>query len=176
MPWDAPGSTAVVISVPEADALIGDLSSVHTPAGRDGMWPHVTLLVPFVPAGSIDEDVELRLRGALAAVEPFEYRLGRLERFSEEGVLYLAPEPEQPFLDLINELIAAFPDQPPYDGAHGTIVPHATVAVGDDGLLSRLASEVEAGLPIACATASATLVERGDDLRWRRRAELPLAR
>jgi 2'-5' RNA ligase len=173
MPWDAPGSTAVVISVPEADALIGELSRDHTPAARDGMWPHVTLLVPFVPAERIDEDVERRLRGALAAVEPFEFALVRPERFPD--VLYLAPEPEQPFLDLIDGLVAAFPDYPPYDGAHETVVPHATVAVSEDQpFLSEVAAGLEPHLPIRCRADAATMVERGSDLRWSLRRTYPL--
>jgi 2'-5' RNA ligase len=174
MPWDAPGSTAVVISTPEAEPLIGELSREHTPAGRDAMWPHVTLLVPFVRAEEIDGDVEARLAGALSRVEPFEYALVHPERFPD-GVLYLAPEPAQPFVDLIQALVAAFPNHPPYDGAHETIVPHATVAVSDDeAFLARAAADLVPGLPVECRADSATLVERGSDLRWSLRRDYPI--
>ena len=148
MPSDEPGSTAVVISTPEAEPLIGELSRAHTPAGRDAMWPHVTLLVPFVPAKLIDE---------------------------EDGVLYLAPEPAERFVDVIQALIAAFPDYPPYDGAHDTIVPHATAAVSEDmGFLSRIGAALEPQLPVQCRADAATMVERGSDLRWSLRREYPL--
>jgi hypothetical protein len=92
-------------------------------------------------------------------------------------VLYLAPEPAQPFVDLIQALVTAFPNHPPYDGAHETIVPHATVAVSDDeAFLARLAADLVPGLPVGCRADSATLVERGVDLQWRRRSELTLGR
>ena len=174
MPLDEPGSTAIVISTPEAEALIGELSRAHTPAGRDAMWPHITLLVPFVPVGLIDGGVEQRLTNVLRATEPFDYELVRPERFPD-GVLYLAPEPAEPFVRLIRALIAAFPDYPPYDGAHDTIVPHATAVVSDDeALLSGLAAELAAALPIPCRAEAATMVERGRDLRWSARRNYPL--
>jgi hypothetical protein len=174
MPWDAPGSTALVISTPEAEPLIGELSRAHTPAGDDGMWPHVTLLVPFVPARLIDEDVEARLADVLLAVEPFDYALVRTERFPE-GVLYLAPEPAAPFVELIGALVAAFPDYPPYDGAHETVVPHATVAVSDDeAFLSLLAADLDPRLPIRCRADATTMAERGSDLSWSLRRTYPL--
>jgi hypothetical protein len=82
-------------------------------------------------------------------------------------VLYLAPEPVETFVRLIRALITAFPDYPPYDGVHDTIVPHATVAVSDDpGFLSGLAADLAPSLPIRCRADAATMVERGSDLRW----------
>ena len=174
MPWNEPGSTSIVISTPEAEPLIGELSRAHTPAGRDAMWPHITLLVPFVPVGLIDGGVEERLASVLRGAEPFDYELVRPERFPD-GVLYLAPEPVEPFVRLIHALIAAFPDYPPYDGVHDTIVPHATAAVsGDDGFLSRIAATLEPQLPVRCRADAATMVERDSDLRWSLRREYPL--
>lgn len=174
MPWDEPGSTAIVISTLEAEPLIGELSRAHTRAGRDAMWPHVTLLVPFVPAEQIDEEVESRLAEVLGRYEPFGYALTRPRRFPD-GVLYLAPEPAEPFVDLIQALIEAFPDYPPYDGAHDMIVPHATVAVSeDDAFLSRIAVALEPRLPVRCRAEAAAMVERGSDFRWSLRREYPL--
>ena len=174
MPWDEPGSTAIVISTPEAKPLIGELSRAHTPAGREGMWPHITLLVPFVPVGLIDEGVEERLANVLRGAEPFDYELVRAERFPD-GVLYLAPEPVEPFVQLIRALIVAFPDYPPYDGVHDTIVPHATVAVSDDAeFLSGVAADLAPSLPIAGRVEAATMVQRDGDLKWSARRDYPL--
>jgi 2'-5' RNA ligase len=174
VPWDAPGSTAIVVLTPEAEPITGDWYRAHSKAGAEGMRPHITLLIPFVPAPLIDGEVETRLRRLLAGFQPFGYSLERLERFPG-GVLYLAPEPSEPFVQLVLALAAEFPDYRPYDGAHDTVVPHGTVADGEDAeLLTRIADDVENQLPIACRVADVTVVERGADLRWRPRAAYPL--
>jgi 2'-5' RNA ligase len=174
VPWDAPGSTAIVVLTPEAAPVTGGWYRAHSKAGAEGMSPHITLLIPFVPTALIDGEVETRLRRLLARFQPFGYSLERLERFAG-GVLYLAPEPSAPFVELVLALTAEFPDYPPYDGAHDTIVPHGTVADSeDDELLARISEDVEKRLPIACRVAEVTVVERGADLRWRPRAAYTL--
>lgn len=138
------------------------------------MAPHVTLLIPFVPAGLIDEAVGRRLRRVLRRFNHFEYALSRFESF-DTGVLYLAPEPSRPFVDLALALIREFPDYPPYEGIHDQVIPHVTVSDSDDEeLLERIRSEVEPRLPIECDATKVTLVERGTDLRWRARAAIAL--
>ena len=51
-----------------------------------------------------------------------------MERWPD--VVCLLPEPSQPFSRLIVALAAAFPQYPPYAGAHALadIVPHLTIA------------------------------------------------
>jgi 2'-5' RNA ligase len=174
MPWDAPGSTAIVVLTPEAEPVTGDWYRAHTKAGTEGMSPHITLHVPFVPAERIDVAVEARLRRVLAQVQPFDYALERLERFAD-GLLYLAPAPARPFIELALALQDEVPDHPRYDGAHDTIVPHGTIASSEDSeLLARIAEDVTPQLPIACRAVEATMVERGADLQWRPRAAYPL--
>ena len=174
MPWDEPGSTAIVVLTPEAEPVTGDWYRAHSKAGAEGMSPHITLLVPFVPVERLDDAVRARLRHVLALLEPFDYTLERVAQFGE-GVLYLAPEPAQPFVELVLALAAEFPEYPPYDGVHDTIVPHGTIAVSEDaGLLARITADVAPHLPIVCRAVEATIVERGADLRWRRRMALPL--
>lgn len=173
MPSHAPGSTAIVVLAREAEGVVGGVYRVHANAGRDGMTPHVTLLVPFVPAAQIDESVEQRLRRLFGRFEPFAYRLSRFERF-ESGVLYLAPEPPRPFVDLVLALTGVFPDFPAYEGIHDDAVPHVTVADGDDDeLVGQIRAEIEPRLPIECRAVEATLVQRGTDLKWRPRVSIP---
>jgi 2'-5' RNA ligase len=174
VPWDAPGSTAVVVLTPEAEPITGAWYRAHSKAGSEGMRPHITLLVPFVPASELDAGVEDRLQRVLSATAPFDYALERVERWPE-GIVYLAPEPARPFVDLIQALTAEFPHLLRYDGRHDSVIPHATVAVSEDAeLLARVTAEVHPHLPIACRTAEATIVERGADLMWRVRTSLPL--
>lgn len=174
MPWNAPGSTAIVVLAPEADPLIGEIYRLNSRAGADGMTPHVTLLVPFVPAAELDAAVDAGLRTVFASFAPFDYALTRLKRF-DGGILYLAPEPSQPFVQLTNALWRTFPDYPPYDGIHDDVVPHVTVAESDDeDLLARITETLQAQLPLGCRAEAATIVERDGDLRWRRRVAFPL--
>jgi 2'-5' RNA ligase len=174
VPWNAPGSTAIVILTQEAEPLVGALYQVHANAGRDGMTPHVTLHVPFVPADRLDEDVLRRLRRLFGRFEPFDYHLRRFERFGS-GVLYLAPEPPDPFVSLASALAEEFPEYPLYEGIHDVVIPHVTVADGgDEELYPRIRTDLEPRLPVNCQAAEGTLVERGEDLRWRHRDTFPL--
>jgi 2'-5' RNA ligase superfamily len=172
--FDEPGATAIVVLTPEVEPLIGGLYRLHSKAGSEGMTPHVTLLVPFVSVPGLDRDVDARLRRVFATTEPFDYALARVDRFGSQ-ILYLAPEPSRPFVELTNALANEFPDFPPYEGIHDDVVPHATVAESPDGeLLSRITSDLEPQLPVACRAEVATIVERGNDLRWRPRVGFPL--
>jgi hypothetical protein len=173
MPWDAPGSTAIVVLTPEAEPITGDWYRLHAKAGREGMRPHVTLLSPFIPADLFEDSVDTRLRELFSGFAPLDYMLERIERLPD-GILYLAPVPAGPFVDLTNALVSAFPGYPPYDGVHDEVIPHATIAVSDDaGLLADVAAAVEPRLPIRCRAVEATVVERGADLRWKPRTTVP---
>ena len=56
--WRLPGATAIVVPVPEAEAVVGDWRRLHTPSGAEGVPAHVTLLAPFIPAVRLDERSE----------------------------------------------------------------------------------------------------------------------
>jgi hypothetical protein len=169
VPIDAPGSTAIVVLTREAEPVIGGFYRRHTGAGRDGMTPHVTLIVPFMPASGIDASVEGRLASLFGRFEAFDYVLRRFEYF-ESGVLYLAPDPPAPFVGLVLALTDEFPDYPSYEGVHDVVIPHVTVVESDGPeLVDEVRSETEPRLPVDCRAAEATLVERGADLRWRPR-------
>jgi hypothetical protein len=175
VPLEEPGSTAIVVLTPEAEPVAGCIYRAHTDAGRDGMTPHVTLVVPFIPAACLGEDVLDRLRRLFEGFAVFDYHLRRFERF-DGGVLYLAPEPPGPFVSLVSALAEDFPEYPPYEGIHEVVIPHVTVAdSGDEELDARVRSDVEPQLPVACRAAEATLVERGADLQWRPRDTFPLS-
>jgi hypothetical protein len=175
VPWEEPGSTAIVVLTPEAEPVAGRFYRAHTDAGRDGMTTHVTLLVPFMPAARLGEDVLHRLRQLCGRFEAFDYHLRRFELF-DGGALYLAPEPTGPFVSLVSALAEGFPEYPRYEGMHDVVIPHVTVAEGgDEELFARIRSDVEPRLPVACRAAEATLVERGADLRWRPRDTFPLS-
>ena len=176
MPLEEPGSTAIVVLTPEVEPLADAFYREHSSAGRDGMTPHVTLIVPFVPAGAISEDIDQRLRRLFERFEPFDYDLRRFEYF-ESGVLYLAPEPTRPFIDLVVALIAEFPGYPPYEGLHDEVIPHLTVAYGDDALLAEVEADVMPKLPIEAHVTEAVLLEELEPNwgRWGERARFKLS-
>ncbi|MCW2899417.1 MAG: hypothetical protein JWO67_1682 [Streptosporangiaceae bacterium] len=74
---------------------------------------------------------------AVSEVEAFECSFGQTSWFDED-VLWLAPDPAQPFQDLTFAVSKAFPDYPPYAGAYDEVVPHLTVAERRLGTLAEL--------------------------------------
>ena len=120
-----------------------------------GMPPHVTLLVPA------PRDREA-ISGALGPFPAFDVVFGRLDRFP--GVLWLAPEPSEPFRGMIEALARRCPEYPPYGGAFAEIVPHLTVA---QSRLDEAAATVETWLPLRSRAERAALLEQRQGDRWR---------
>ncbi|HEY6834903.1 MAG TPA: 2'-5' RNA ligase family protein [Gaiellaceae bacterium] len=167
--------TAVVVHVPEAEPLVGELRLRHTYDAPAGMPAHVTLLFPFVPASSLSPEVEARLADIVGEVEAFELTFARTARFPT--VLYLEPEPSEPFAALTRALVTAWPEHPPYEGAVDVVIPHLTVAESEDGeLLDGLAMQVEPRLPLEARVSEAKLFEEDAAGRWHERSRVPLAR
>ena len=76
-------------------------------------------------------------------------------------MLWLAPTPEQPLRQLTAAVWAAFPDHPPYSGAHGTasdaLQPHPSIAecaLAGPRALQATEADVHLRLPVACRSAS----------------------
>ena len=163
--------SAVILPVPEAAAAVDDWRE-RTCAAKPsiGVPPHVTLLAPFVAPEEISAAVIDELRDVLA-VPGFAIELRELRRFP--GTLYLAPEPPQPFSALTHALVRRFPGYPPYGDPSLSVIPHLTVAQGDDELLDRAAAEVTSALPLR-AEIRATLLLEHDGACWRVRERLPL--
>jgi 2'-5' RNA ligase len=170
-----PPRTGLVIAIPEADARFGSMRRRYDPQASLGVPAHVTILFPFMPPALVDADVRRRLKLLFARHAPFTCRLERVERFS--ATTYLAPEPAAPFVELTQAVAAAFPDYPPYGGAHGGIVPHLTVADGDAQAADFAEREVRAELgrtgPVTAQCRSVRLLENSSG-RWTTMDEFPL--
>lgn len=163
--------TALVVPVPEAEHLLRPWRSRHTADGRLGMWAHLTLLHPFLAPREVAGELG-PLRAQLAGWAPFSFALVEPRRFPG-GLLYLAPEPEERFRELLADVQAPFPDRPLYGGEHEDVVPHCTVAHSDDGgLLDEIEEALRPHLPLAALASEAWLVELGPD-GWAVRARLP---
>jgi hypothetical protein len=127
-----------------------------------GMPPHVTLLVPA------PRDVEA-IAEVLFAFAAFEVVFARLDRFS--GALWLAPEPAQPFVRMIEALLQRFPDYPPYGGAFNELVPHLTVAQSE---FDEAVATLEPWLPLSTRAERAVLLEQVQAVHWRELATFEL--
>lgn len=118
--------SAVVVRIQEAEAVVGSHRSRLDPAQAWGVPAHVTVLYPFVPPDELSQDIFEMLGRALTPVDAFDGTLSQTAWFGEE-VLWLAPTPDLPFRRLTQAVWDAFPDFPPYEGAHDDVIPHLTV-------------------------------------------------
>jgi len=177
-----PIESALVILVPEADAWLGALRDRYDPSAAAAVPAHITLLVPFKPPHEIDAAVVGSLRECFVAFAPFSFSLGTARRFP--GVLYLAPEPDEPFRQLTLAIWRRYPETPPYAGRHTDIVPHLCVAQNsDEQLLDQIAMDIEAKLeeasrqrrPIRSMATEVALMDNRSG-RWQVRDVLKLGR
>jgi 2'-5' RNA ligase len=161
----------VIVVVPEAEPIVGRWRLQHTLDAPLGIPAHVTLLFPFVEPERVAQ-VEDRLAGLVAATPAFEVVFARTAKLPE--VLYLEPEPAEPFFALTHAIEREWPDQPPYGGHYETVVPHLTVAESDDpALLDQIALELEPRLPLRSRVREASLFVESHEGRWSEHGRLP---
>lgn len=171
----APDS-ALVVLVPEAESLVKPFRDVHDPSAAVGVPAHVTLIYPFKPPAEITNSVVDGLRQCFAGFPSFDFVLGRLRRFPQ--VLYLVPEPAEPFRNLTRAIRERHPETPPYGGRFPDIVPHLSLADRvDDPTLDRIEAEFTKAardrLPLRARAVEVTLLENRTG-RWQTRLTLPL--
>lgn len=161
-----------------ADPVVGPHREHLDRAAAWGVPAHLTVIHPFVPPGEVDDELLDRLGRAVAAVPAFDVAFRRTAWFGRD-VLWLAPEPAQPFRDLTAAVFAAFPDNPPYGGALDGSAPHLTVGerrFGDLAALQRAETAVAAHLPLTTRIDRVQLVAGSDAPgSWALVRELPLA-
>ena len=148
--------------------MIGHWRTLHTEDGAAGMPAHVTVLYPF---GSQVSQALLTEVGARFA--SFEFELAELRRFP--GTLWLRPERSEPFVAMIEAFAGAFPAFPPYGGEFEDIVPHVTVAHGDERLFAGIERQLAPLLPIRSRATEVALYAFAD-ARWQPQAPFSLNR
>ncbi|MYD74411.1 MAG: 2'-5' RNA ligase family protein [Chloroflexi bacterium] len=167
---------ALVIIVPDAEPLVGDLRAKHDPIAALGLPAHITINFPFIPGVDPTADTLNRLRRTFAEAQPFAFTLDHIARFP--NVVYLAPAPPGPFVQLIQQIADEFPESPPYGGQFDDITPHLTFASSSD---TDLLASVEQSFTEAASThlplkARANQVHLMDDTsgRWEKQVVFPL--
>jgi len=132
--------SALIVRVPEAEALVGPFREKFDPTAAIGVPAHITVLHPFIPPErTTTEDIE-QIHRIASATESFRYRLVAAKCFPD--ALYLEPEPSEPFVALTRSVERRFPKYPPYEGQFTSVIPHLTVARGTKLQLRALEKEI----------------------------------
>jgi 2'-5' RNA ligase len=156
---NGPSETGLIVAVPESEAVVGRHRAALDPVASWGIPAHITVLYPFLPPGEVDDAVLAGLRSLFAGLPSFAAVLSRVAWFGSE-VVWLAPEPDEPFRRLTQAVWDRFPAAPPYGGTFDDVVPHLTV--GDRAPLPALreaAADIAAHPPVRTAIRSVRLVE-----------------
>lgn len=157
---------ALIVPIASAEPFI---SGVRSRVGlRDEMElpPHISVLYPFIPppySQSIVDD----LSRLFLAIQRFDFALSSVNSF-DGRVVYLSPDPEEPFAAMTKSVEGMFPDYPAYGGAFASVIPHLTVVEDEPRrIMKRAARELRAVVPIPAAAQSVLLVGRASqDAPW----------
>lgn len=168
-------TTALIVSVPEAESLVQDLRAEFDPAAAEGVGAHITVLYPFVAPTEVDEALLSALREAFSTVAPFEFELSGIGRFPE--ATYLEPHPAEYFVQLTEAVVERYPRYRPYGGQYVDIVPHLTVAdrstEAAEEAERRLRSGLAGLLPIRVRCEAVEMIENSQG-SWRTIHVLPI--
>ncbi|MFF2775474.1 2'-5' RNA ligase family protein [Streptomyces sp. NPDC058052] len=166
------GRTALVVRVPEAEPSVGRWRERCDPSARAGVPAHITVLFPFLHEGRIDASVSSALADVLGGHPAFDLRFERCGRLP--GVLHLVPEPDTRLRRLTEAIAGRWPEAPPYGGRHAEIVPHLTIAQGqEDAVLEEIEADLAGRLPFTARVSSVALIVH-DGTKWQERASFPL--
>ena len=165
--------TAVVVRVSLPDSL-ANIRRRHDPTAANGVPAHVTLLFPFIPVASLAPAIRGDLAAIAGSVTPFDVRFASVGRFP--GVVYLAPEPAEPFAALTASIVARFPDFPPYAGEHADVVPHLTLTDSPGAPLDAVAGAARHWLPFSRRVSALELLMEDGTGHWARHWRIPLGR
>lgn len=147
----------------------------HDPSASVGMPPHVTLMYPFLAPRALTEQVIQALERLVGNAPPFDFTLARVREF-EQGVVYLEPEPAEPFIRLTSDIARSF-GLKPFAGEFGDVpVPHLTLAMPQvHSATQRIADTLAPVLPIKLHADQAWLMVGDTKSRWKRIRRLPFS-
>lgn len=169
-----PTHSALIVPIPEAEPVVAGLRQRLDRSASWGVPAHLTVIFPFLPPDQLNPQVLAAVRLIAAGVPRFYLTLDTIGWFGDR-VLWLSPNPAEPFRELTNRLAVRFPQAQPYDGEFADVVPHLTVGHDAPGL-AEAAAEVEPRLPIRARVTSLRLItgrrEPGDC--WHTLTDFPL--
>jgi 2'-5' RNA ligase len=168
--------SALVVLIPEADCMLETYLQRCDPCGEVLIPAHVTILYPFKNPDELTSRLIKTLRKLFLDQPAFDVSFLEVQRFPD--MLYLAPQPAEPFRILSETVFKHFPDCPPYGGAFAEIIPHLTIAqAGEASQLDRVEANfceaVRGMLPIHARVDCVTLMENSSG-GWKIREQFPL--
>ncbi|WP_030761215.1 MULTISPECIES: 2'-5' RNA ligase family protein [unclassified Streptomyces] len=166
------GRTGLIVRIPEAEPSVRRWREQLDPSARAGVPAHITVLFPFLDESRIDAVVHSALADVLGSHQAFDLRFERCGRLPE--VLYLVPEPDTHLRQLTETIADRRPEAPPYGGRFAEIVPHLTIAQGqDDAVMEEIEADLAGRLPFTSHVASVELMVH-DGVKWQERASFVL--
>ena len=171
-----PIESALVVLIPEAEDLVGSFRNQFDPSAAAGVPAHVTIVYPFKPPFELTTETIAVLQELFSSTASFEVCFTGPKKFP--GVLYLSPEPDQLFRRLTERIIEQFPEVSPYAGQFADVIPHLTIAHGNDSQqLDSIAADFErqadGRLPIRSTVNEVTLLDNQSG-RWQARHRFSL--
>lgn len=150
--------TSLIIPVNEA-TFVQPFRRKHLHRPGVTMPPHITLQSPFKPAGTINAHVLSTLEAICQSYQQFNFTLATTNRFATPGVLYLQPNPVEPFIALHHIIQTHFPTD-----SKGAPVMHLTLAGWYPTELDDIAEDFHAEygdrLPIIARATNVCLFEQ----------------
>ncbi|KUL30837.1 2'-5' RNA ligase family protein [Actinoplanes awajinensis] len=169
-----PTQSALIVPIPEAEPAVAALRARLDRSASWGVPAHITVIFPFLPPDQLSPQVLAAVGLIAAGVPRFFLSLDRVGWF-DERVLWLSPNPAEPFRELTNRLAVRFPAALPYGGQFRDVVPHLTVGHDRPGL-AEAADAVAPALPIRARVTALRLItgrpEAGDS--WQTLTDFPL--
>ncbi|MGW1465699.1 2'-5' RNA ligase family protein [Streptomyces sp. NPDC002308] len=166
------GQTALIVRIPEAELAVGRWRERFDPSARAGVPAHITVLFPFLDESRTDASVHSSLADVLGSHPAFDLRFERCGRLP--GVLFLVPEPDTRLRRLTETVADRWPEAPPYGGRFTEIVPHLTVAQGqEEAVFEQIEADLSGRLPFTAHVSSVGLIVH-DGTTWQERASFAL--
>ena len=168
--------SALIVRVAEAEPVVSGLRARFDPTAELGVPAHITVLVPFISPEAISQVDVAKLRSVFGSFPAFAFGLSGIGRWPKTTFLKVAAT--APFVQLTQAVSTAFPAYQPYGGRHADIVPHLTVADGDEVNAGAAEVELQASLtgstPIMSVCSQVELLENSAR-SWRTMHVFPLA-
>lgn len=166
------GETGLIIRVPEAEPVVGRWREQFDSSVAVGIPAHVTVLYPFLGHDRISDQVLCELGEIFGAYSAFDVGFQGCGRFP--GVLYLVPVQEDRLRALTLAVTDRWPEAPPFQGRFTDVVPHLTVAYGQEsGVFDEIEADLSGRLPVTARVGSVHLLVY-DGTMWSERAEFAL--
>jgi 2'-5' RNA ligase len=167
--------SVVLVPVLDTGPLVRELRLQYDPSAKAGVPPHITLMFPFLPPSELTEAKVDALAVLLSGEVRFEFSLSRVSEF-EQGVVYLEPEPGEPFIQLTKKIGDLF-GLLPFVGEFGdTPVPHLTLTVPESRMTrDQIATQLVSLLPIPLVAHQAWLMVGSNSSTWKTVARMPFS-